>query len=546
MKYRSQKIQEVPGGADGTNMVLAITKLRSTSGPDERQKPEYTDNSADFYRSTYFHDEHGNMVKMPHLESMHWDFKDQLQETCRQRVNDPECTPETTYYVYDISGQRIRKITNCFAQANQSARIVKERIYLGIFEIYREFEADGKEVELERETLHLMDDKQRIALVETRTLPVTGNGENLRQLIRYQFGNHLGSASLELDNLAQIISYEEYSPYGSTTYQAIRSELETTKRYRYTEKERDDESGLFYYGARYYAPWVARWVSCDPAGNVDGPNLFQFVRSNPIIYFDADGEKTDKGLRKIENIDELIKHLKSYNENLVKRKIANIESLNERQRFRVYCRILMIEDPFEEYYKDLNKNKEKENIPVQYQHLEVQIENLAFIKWRDDILRQEQGRTLSDDIIKSEMLLQLDYAINGPPEYQILSMLAESPLSSGQYFILRTWTNDSEEIKSRLKIGLVGWQVISALASPDLIPDVQRSDRVTGESLMPARQRYLYYKLQNYKLTLMEEKTTGLKEGNIKLENLPRPPNASTVKIPPMPKGYVPSSPPHS
>ena len=44
-----------------------------------------------------------------------------------------------------------------------------------------------------------------------------------QQLIRYQFGNHLGSASLELDDQAQIISYEEYTPYGSTSYQAVRS-----------------------------------------------------------------------------------------------------------------------------------------------------------------------------------------------------------------------------------------------------------------------------------------------------------------------------------
>lgn len=67
---------------------------------------------------------------------------------------------------------------------------------------------------LERETLHVMDDKQRIALVETRT---HGNDPSLPQLIRFQYSNHLGSASLELDNQGQIISYEEYYPYGSTS-----------------------------------------------------------------------------------------------------------------------------------------------------------------------------------------------------------------------------------------------------------------------------------------------------------------------------------------
>ena len=71
---------------------------------------------------------------------------------------------------------------------------------------------------------------------------------------------------LELDDKAKIISYEEYTPYGSTSYQAVRSQTETPKRYRYTGKERDEESGLYYHGARYYAPWFGRWMSVSPTG----------------------------------------------------------------------------------------------------------------------------------------------------------------------------------------------------------------------------------------------------------------------------------------
>ena len=58
-----------------------------------------------------------------------------------------------------------------------------------------------------------MDDKQRVALVETKTV-TNCSDDSPAQLIRYQFGNHLGSASLELDDQAKVISYEEYSPYG--------------------------------------------------------------------------------------------------------------------------------------------------------------------------------------------------------------------------------------------------------------------------------------------------------------------------------------------
>src|SRR5262249_56839506 len=127
-----------------------------------------------------------------------------------------------------------------------------------------------------------MDDTQRIALVDMRTLDTAGDDQAPRQLIRYQFGNHLGSSSLELDEQAQIISYEEYAPYGSTTYQAVRSQTETAKRYRYTGKERDEESGLYYHGARYYAPWLGRWTRCDPVDLQDGLNLYVYVNGNPV------------------------------------------------------------------------------------------------------------------------------------------------------------------------------------------------------------------------------------------------------------------------
>ena len=164
-------------------------------------------------------------------------------------------------------------MTDRAATSGRAPSRKSERIYLGTFEIYREYGADAA-VTLERETLHVFDDKHRVALVETRT---AGEDPGPAQLIRYQLTNHLDSSVLELDQRAQVITYEEYYPYGSTSYQAVRSRTETPKRYRYTGKERDTETGLYYHGARYYAPWLARWTSCDPAGLTDGPNLYIFA-----------------------------------------------------------------------------------------------------------------------------------------------------------------------------------------------------------------------------------------------------------------------------
>ena len=59
------------------------------------------------------------MTSMPHLPLMQWDYQDQLQATAQQVVNNGG-TPETTYYVYDASGQRVRKVTE--RQAAQGKR----------------------------------------------------------------------------------------------------------------------------------------------------------------------------------------------------------------------------------------------------------------------------------------------------------------------------------------------------------------------------------------------------------------------------------------
>ncbi len=235
---------------------------------------------------------HGNITSTPNLPLMKWDYRDQLQATSRQVVNNG--TPETTWYVYDAAGQRVRKVTDAQAAAGQTATRTKERVYLGGFELYREYGSDGSTVTLERGTLRIANGQQHIALVETRTA--------LESLIRYQLSNHLGSACVELDDQSRIISYEEYSPYGSTSYQATdKSILAAAKRYRYTGRERDEETGLSYHEKRYYAPWLGRWMSCDPAGLEDGVNLFVYARDNPLRFTDQEGTSALDVVRAIGN-----------------------------------------------------------------------------------------------------------------------------------------------------------------------------------------------------------------------------------------------------
>jgi RHS repeat-associated protein len=190
---------------------------------------------------------------------------------------------ERTWYVYDYGGKRVRKVTE-----SAPDKIVDERLYLGDFEIYRRNGVNP----LVRETLHITDSQsrtgeesgRRIALVETRTDSVAAE-----RLIRYQFGNHLDSACIELDDQARIISYEEFTPFGSTSYQAVRNQTETPKRYRYTGMERDEESGFGYHGARYYIPWLGRWTACDPQGIKPFINVYIYSFDNPVNAHDKGG-----------------------------------------------------------------------------------------------------------------------------------------------------------------------------------------------------------------------------------------------------------------
>uniref|UniRef100_UPI0013A595AE RHS repeat-associated core domain-containing protein n=1 Tax=Reichenbachiella versicolor TaxID=1821036 RepID=UPI0013A595AE len=93
-----------------------------------------------------------------------------------------------------------------------------------------------------------------------------------------------------------IISYEEYHPFGTTSYRAGRNETETSlKRYRYVGKERDEETGLYYYGARMYIPWLGRFSSVDSLKD-DYPHLssYNYADNNPISDLDIDGRQNTR------------------------------------------------------------------------------------------------------------------------------------------------------------------------------------------------------------------------------------------------------------
>jgi RHS repeat-associated protein len=112
--------------------------------------------------------------------------------------------------------------------------------------------------------------------------------------VQYQLGDHLGSSNVVVNADGSWINREEFTPYGETSFG-----MYAGKRYRFTGKERDEESGFNYHGARYYSSYLAHFLSNDPlytsrsvdidASKIQNLSGYLYARNNPIKYVDPSG-----------------------------------------------------------------------------------------------------------------------------------------------------------------------------------------------------------------------------------------------------------------
>jgi RHS repeat-associated protein len=111
------------------------------------------------------------------------------------------------------------------------------------------------------------------------------------------------SSVLEVGQDGAVAHFEEYLPYGQTAVAHSPAGLPgmSLKRRRHGSRERDVSSGLYYYGMRYYAPWLGRWMSPDPALAIDGLNLYAFAGGNPVTLSDTFGLAKTKNTKKKTN-----------------------------------------------------------------------------------------------------------------------------------------------------------------------------------------------------------------------------------------------------
>ncbi|KAK0317610.1 hypothetical protein LTR82_011379 [Friedmanniomyces endolithicus] len=238
--------------------------------------------------STYSYDMNGNLVGMSELKSLDWDYQNHLRSSSPQGTGVDGS--ETTWYCYDSQGARVRKVTERQSAAGGTSVTtkLKERLIIGGYDMYREFQADGIELSQQCITLKVSDAEQLDVLVEQWTTTTKGRSAGMQtRLVRFQYSDYVHSVYMELDEAGAVVSYNEYTPYGSTTHRSLNGHA--PKRFGFAGKELDGEDGLIYFGRRYYAPWLARWISPDPIGLADGLNVYEYVVSNPLRYHDPHG-----------------------------------------------------------------------------------------------------------------------------------------------------------------------------------------------------------------------------------------------------------------
>ncbi|EJM19275.1 RHS repeat-associated core domain protein containing protein [Pseudomonas sp. GM18] len=225
-------------------------------------------------------DASGNLLELDQGRFLTWDLRNQLQSV--SPVERDSGRNDCERYFYDGAGQRVRKIRSL--QTNARTVVAEVRYLPGL-----ELRTDNSTGEV-LQVITAEGGLNSVRVLHWESPPPSGVNDQYR----YTLVDHLKSCSMELAGDARIISQEVFYPYGDTAWYAGSDVIAIDyKTIRYSGKELD-ATGLYYYGLRYYVPWLQRWLNPDPRGGVDGPNLYRMALNNPVTFIDDDGAVTRK------------------------------------------------------------------------------------------------------------------------------------------------------------------------------------------------------------------------------------------------------------
>ena len=205
----------------------------------------------------------------------------------------------STSYVYGHDGQRSNKYTQG-----------SETLYFN--KMWTLHTDNGNSVYGGQYAKNVYLGETRIVTKLARADQKTAHEEMYKQY--YYHSDHLGSATMISDWEGKEYQRIEYTPYGETWVEKTNNSGSEFLPYKFTGKEVDQETGLYYYGARYLDPKYSMWISTDPAlgeyipemgkgnakdsGSLPGMggifnhingNLFAYAANNPVKYTDPDG-----------------------------------------------------------------------------------------------------------------------------------------------------------------------------------------------------------------------------------------------------------------
>ncbi|WP_249040052.1 RHS repeat domain-containing protein, partial [Treponema putidum] len=212
----------------------------------------------------------------------------------------------TVHYRYGDDGQRALKYTD-------EGR--SETLYFNNFFTIHIPTQDQNNPQGLRVHKHIFVGNSRLVTAMTHT---DNNGDNEEQKAKryYYHSDHLGSAQFVTDWKGRQYEHIEYTPYGELWIEEVAAGLDKLP-FRFTGKELDEETGFYYYGARYLDPKYSRWLSGDPALNDYIPkapidddakkhnenlpgmggvfntvnlHVYHYAGNNPVKYIDPDGE----------------------------------------------------------------------------------------------------------------------------------------------------------------------------------------------------------------------------------------------------------------
>ncbi|MGO4636435.1 SpvB/TcaC N-terminal domain-containing protein [Streptomyces sp. 2RAF24] len=207
-----------------------------------------------------------------------WDEENRLvcnQDTATGTLTqDPSgCAGATVSYVYDDKGDRVVK------RSDDGLSLYPNRYY-------SERDATGYK--------HVFVGDSRVT---TKAVETTGP-EDAQQFFH---ADHIGSSGYVTDKQGKVVEHLEYFPYGETWVEERTGQADTP--YQFTGKELDEETGLYYYGARYYNPRTQLWASTDPAlpdyldgdmaGGIAEPRnlaVYTYAHNNPVKLMDPTGK----------------------------------------------------------------------------------------------------------------------------------------------------------------------------------------------------------------------------------------------------------------